>query len=201
MKSRIANYLKDQHLALLCLCLVIGGGTAYAAGLAKDSVKSKNIKDGQVKTPDLAKDSVSADKLKGIAGLTARQVFLSDVNPDGVAETSEPVKYAPFSLTASCNQTPPGTYTASVSIQGTDGQMAVFSQAQGGANNPSVSAPTPATLVQITSASNSTVRSGSFGAMTDNGAATDSIAGNVTAVTELAGAGGCSFAISANAFG
>jgi hypothetical protein len=53
MKTRILRYLRDQHLALLALILVVAGGTAYAAGLAKDSVKSKQIKNDQVKSVDV----------------------------------------------------------------------------------------------------------------------------------------------------
>ena len=71
--SRIAHLVRTQGLGLLALLLVLTGGAAYAAGAAKDSVVSRSIKDGQVKTRDLkdnavqtgklAADSVNSDKL------------------------------------------------------------------------------------------------------------------------------------------
>lgn len=53
MRTRILAYLRTQHLGLIALILVIAGGSAYAAGLAKNSVKSKQIKNGQVKSVDV----------------------------------------------------------------------------------------------------------------------------------------------------
>lgn len=54
MNSRLAEYIRRHHLSLLCLALILGGGTAYAAGLASNSVKSRHIANGQVKPADLA---------------------------------------------------------------------------------------------------------------------------------------------------
>ncbi len=50
--SRVGNYVKQHHLALLCLFLIVGGGTAYA--LERNSVRSKHIVNGQVKRGDLS---------------------------------------------------------------------------------------------------------------------------------------------------
>ncbi len=47
---------------MLALVLVLAGG-AYAAGLARNSVKSKQIKDGAVKTAELADGSVTSPKI------------------------------------------------------------------------------------------------------------------------------------------
>ena len=58
MVSRVGAYFKRHHLALLCLFLVVAGGTAYA--LERNSVKSKHIVNGQVKAPDLAPDAAQA---------------------------------------------------------------------------------------------------------------------------------------------
>ncbi len=51
MASRIGNYVRQHHLALLCLFLIVGGGTAWA--LERNSVRSKHIKNGQVSQADL----------------------------------------------------------------------------------------------------------------------------------------------------
>ena len=53
MKPRIRNYLRQQHLALLALVLVIGGGTAVAASVPRDSVTSRSVKDNVLKSNDL----------------------------------------------------------------------------------------------------------------------------------------------------
>lgn len=47
-------------LALVVAC----GGTGYAAGLAKNSVKSETIANGNVRTVDLDDDAVTSDKIK-----------------------------------------------------------------------------------------------------------------------------------------
>jgi hypothetical protein len=62
----LARFRKDplvgNVLGLIALFVALGAG-AYAAGLARDSVKSKHIVDGQVKTPDLAELAVTGPKL------------------------------------------------------------------------------------------------------------------------------------------
>ena len=52
MWRRVGDYVRRNHLGLLCLFLILGGGTAWA--LANNSVKSKHIVNGQVKDVDLA---------------------------------------------------------------------------------------------------------------------------------------------------
>jgi hypothetical protein len=61
MAGRIGSYVRQHHLALLCLFLIVGGGTAYA--LERNSVKSRHIKNGHVRTDDLAADAVNSSKL------------------------------------------------------------------------------------------------------------------------------------------
>ena len=51
-------------VATLCLVLIMGAGVAHAAGLAKNSVRSGHIKNGQVKTVDLAPNAVNGSKVK-----------------------------------------------------------------------------------------------------------------------------------------
>ncbi|MCB8971580.1 MAG: hypothetical protein M9964_08240 [Solirubrobacterales bacterium] len=52
-------------VATLALVLAIGGGTVYAASkLGKNTVTSKAIKKGAVKTSDLAKNAVNGSKVK-----------------------------------------------------------------------------------------------------------------------------------------
>jgi hypothetical protein len=51
MATRVRDYVKQHHLALLCLFLVVGGGTAWALEL--NSVRSEHIVNQQVKSNDL----------------------------------------------------------------------------------------------------------------------------------------------------
>ena len=48
----------------LALVLALGGTGAYAAGLAKDSVGSKQIKNGAVKAVDVKKDAITGAQVK-----------------------------------------------------------------------------------------------------------------------------------------
>ena len=61
---RLATLVRTQFLGLLALLVVLTGGTALAATTAaKNTVTSKSIKNGQVKTADLAPAAVTGDKL------------------------------------------------------------------------------------------------------------------------------------------
>lgn len=68
------NYSTIASSAALVVAVSGVGGVAYAAGVAKNSVGSPQIKDGQVKTVDLGKDSVKGKKVK------AGSLATSDLN-------------------------------------------------------------------------------------------------------------------------
>jgi hypothetical protein len=62
--ERVGGYVARQHLGLVALILVVGGGSAYAADrLARNSVESKHIKNGTVRGVDLRTRAVTAKKL------------------------------------------------------------------------------------------------------------------------------------------
>jgi Collagen triple helix repeat (20 copies) len=64
MAGRVTQYLRDNILGLLALCVSLGMGTAWAASeLSKNEVKSKHIKAGAVKNADLAGDAVTSLKV------------------------------------------------------------------------------------------------------------------------------------------
>jgi hypothetical protein len=188
MARRIGGYVRDQHLALVCLFLVVGGGTALAASLPRDSVGSKQIKDGQVKTADLADGAVSAGKIKGIDAIGAdRQEFGDAVDADPTA--GDPVVFGSFTLTPLCTANPVGTVKAVIKITSIKDQIAVHSNAENGATNTFVSGSTGATLIQVGPSPNANIRAGDFGALSD----TDSVTGEVLAGINQ---GTCAFAIS-----
>jgi hypothetical protein len=62
MRHRLGTYLRNNVLGLIAIFIALGAG-AYASGLAKNSVKSKQIKAGAVKNTELADDAVTAPKV------------------------------------------------------------------------------------------------------------------------------------------
>ena len=65
--NRLTHLVRTQFLGLLALLIVLTGGTALAADAAKTAAKntvtSKSIKNGQVRTIDLAPGAVTGDRL------------------------------------------------------------------------------------------------------------------------------------------
>jgi hypothetical protein len=64
MSARIAAYIRQHHLALLCLFLILSGGTAYATHPGgANTIHSGDIIDLEVKGRDLADGSVTTSKI------------------------------------------------------------------------------------------------------------------------------------------
>jgi len=64
MSTKIRLHLRSNLIAYLALFIALGGTGAYAAQkLGKNSVKSKQIKDGGIKAKDIADGAVSAVKI------------------------------------------------------------------------------------------------------------------------------------------
>ena len=62
MSGRIRAYVRQHHLALLCLFLILTGGTAYALD-GSNTVFTDDIVDKQVKTADLDTEAVTSGRL------------------------------------------------------------------------------------------------------------------------------------------
>ncbi len=58
----VSRYIRANVLGFVAIFLALGG-IGIAAGLPKNSVKSKQIKDGQVKTADIAADAIDSSKV------------------------------------------------------------------------------------------------------------------------------------------
>jgi hypothetical protein len=86
-------------MATISVFLVLGGGAYAAFHLPKNSVRSKHIVNGQVKTPDIAADAVTRSRLRN------GSEFLSGLTPVEVT-TSPATSTSPQEATATC---PPGT--------------------------------------------------------------------------------------------
>ena len=73
-------------VSTLCLFILLGAG-AYAAGLARDSVRSKHIKDGHVQNQDLANPAVNGSKVfpDTLGGEHIDESTLAGVAPAGEA--------------------------------------------------------------------------------------------------------------------
>lgn len=82
------SYANVVATTALVLVVVGGGGTAVAAGLAKNSVGSPQIKNGQVKTVDLGAGSVKgpkvADESLTGADVASESLTGADVAPDSL---------------------------------------------------------------------------------------------------------------------
>jgi hypothetical protein len=79
----IAGYMRQQHVGLLALFFVLGGGTAYAAqALPINSVGSAQVVDGSLNTKDLSAGARTA--LKGARGKTGAR------GPAGAAGVAGP---------------------------------------------------------------------------------------------------------------
>ncbi len=63
MTGRITRYLRNNVVGFVALFIVLGAG-AYAAGLPKDSITSKQIKAGAVKRADLGRNAVTSKSVK-----------------------------------------------------------------------------------------------------------------------------------------
>lgn len=62
--ASIRLHIRQNAVGYLALFVALGGTTAYAAGLANDSVKSRHIVDGQVRGADLRDDDVTGADVK-----------------------------------------------------------------------------------------------------------------------------------------
>lgn len=92
MTKKTRSFRPSPALVISCLALfmVLAGGTALAAGIAKNSVRSAQIADGTVRTVDLHDGSVTTPKI-GTAAVGNEQLA-----EDAVTSS----KVAPDSLTA-----------------------------------------------------------------------------------------------------
>jgi hypothetical protein len=109
MRRKIAIYVRQHHLALLCLFLIAGTGTAWA--IERDSVKSKHIVDDQVRAADI--DNVDVLEATG-----ALDVDDSDSEPGPTTDTL--VSTAEFELIGSCEESPAGTLAALLTVETKD---------------------------------------------------------------------------------
>jgi hypothetical protein len=58
----VSRYIRSNILGFIAIFIALGG-VGFAAGLARDSVKSKHIKDGQVQNADLGAGAVDSSKV------------------------------------------------------------------------------------------------------------------------------------------
>jgi hypothetical protein len=62
--TSVRAYLRQHHVGLIAIALIISGGTAYAVTAPKNSVTSQSIKNGQVKSSDLRNNSAKGKDVK-----------------------------------------------------------------------------------------------------------------------------------------
>jgi hypothetical protein len=77
MPSRLFSFLRNQHIGLIALFLVLGGGTAYALD-GSNTVFSDDIVNGEVKTADIGASEVQSSDIAN------DQVQSQDIGPNQV---------------------------------------------------------------------------------------------------------------------
>jgi hypothetical protein len=102
MTSKTRSYRPSPALIVACVALFAAlTGSAIAAGLAKDSVRSSHILNGTVRTVDLRDNAVSAPKIApdavGAEEIAENAVSSPEVAPDSLAAGD----LAPASVTSS----------------------------------------------------------------------------------------------------
>jgi hypothetical protein len=101
MTRKTRSFRPSPALVISCLALFMAlAGTAFAAGVAKNSVRSAQIVDATVRTVDLRDNAVNSAKVAD-ESLTATDLGTDSVGPSEIAENavSSP-EVAPDSLTA-----------------------------------------------------------------------------------------------------
>jgi hypothetical protein len=81
-------------VATLCLFLLLGGATAIAAGLAKNSVGSKQLKKNAVTAAKIKKNAVTTSKIKGdaVTGAKVNESTLGTVPSANLANSLSPLE-------------------------------------------------------------------------------------------------------------
>lgn len=72
----MVRYIRSNVLGFIAIFIALGG-IGYAAGLARDSVRSRHIKDGAVKSVDVRDD--------GLTGVDVDESTLGPIGPGGAA--------------------------------------------------------------------------------------------------------------------
>src|SRR3954451_4286537 len=123
-------------VALTALVVSLGGNSYAAVTLAKNSVTSKSIKDGQVKRVDLARNAVGSDQVAdssllardikagqlpaGLQGPSGTQGPAGAVGPKGVTSFAVRANSGQGAATAACN---PGETAVSGGAHSIDGVL------------------------------------------------------------------------------
>lgn len=84
--SRFRSYVRQHHVGLIAILLILTGGTAYAVTAPKNSVASSSIKNGAVTTKDVKDSTLRGSDVKD------GDVTASDLAPN-TADTVEVVNY------------------------------------------------------------------------------------------------------------
>src|SRR4051812_36696898 len=129
--SRVRDYVRQHHVGLIALVLVVSGGTAYAVTAPKNSVVSSSIRNGAVRTTDIKDDTIRGTDLKD------GTVTASDLDTNATPETrlyyynagDDPVVWedpaiGKVTLTLTCSSTP--TINAFGSLTVSPGKVGVY---------------------------------------------------------------------------
>ncbi|WP_244927704.1 hypothetical protein [Nocardioides sp. W7] len=141
LKSRVTYANVASTLAIVMV--VGGGGTAVAAGLARNSVGSPQLKAGAVKTADLGRNAVTSVKVRNntLTGADIQESTLGQVPSAGVADRATNVLAATVQTTGTLVPGQSRNAVSSVKIGTGQYEVAFDRNVRGCAIAPSLSAP------------------------------------------------------------
>jgi hypothetical protein len=88
VSRKLRTYVRNHHLSLLCLFLIVSGGTAYATHPGgANTISSDDIINGQVRTADIGANQVRAPDLSD-ASVTSAQILDNSVSGTDIANAS-----------------------------------------------------------------------------------------------------------------
>lgn len=101
MTNKLRAYVLRHHVGLLCLSLLLAGGSAYAAAtvgpndIKPDAVRSRHIKAGNVKTGQLGNEAVTSAKLAPGSVTLSKLALEARTRPLAIDLLLEPSGYSP----------------------------------------------------------------------------------------------------------
>jgi hypothetical protein len=85
VRRSLSNHIRSNVIGYIALFISLTIAPAWAATLTENSVKSKHIKDGQVKTQDLAEESIGQSQL-GPGSVSTDELNNAGVTSDKIAD-------------------------------------------------------------------------------------------------------------------
>jgi hypothetical protein len=124
-------YLRQHHVGLIAILLILSGGTAYAVTAPKNSVVSSSIKNGAVKTTDIKDGTIRGKDIadgtitaSDLAGNATTETRLYEYGSGGDPVVWEDPTIGKVTMTLSCS--PGFSVNSFASLQVSPGRVGVY---------------------------------------------------------------------------